>query len=113
MTDESRTIRIRIRLFARQREMAGAREVILDLATGATIEDAWAALVARVPAISPGRQFVRFARNGEYADGDSPLADGDEVACIPPISGGGEAGATGDDPVIRLSRARRCRRHPR
>lgn len=91
---------VRVRLFARQREMAGTREVELELATGATIEDAWSALAARVPAIASGRPFVRFARNGDYAEPDTLLADGDEVACIPPISGGaGEPGA--DDPVIR------------
>src|SRR5450756_1340319 len=91
MTAEDRTVRIRVRLFARQRELAGAREVALELTTGATIEDAWSALAARVPAIASGRPFVRFARNGDYADADTPLADGDEVACIPPISGGMQA----------------------
>jgi len=101
MTAEDRTVRIRVRLFARQRELAGARDVALELTLGATIEDAWSALAARVPAIASGRPFVRFARNGEYADADTPLADGDEVACIPPISGGaGGEDAAGDDPVI-------------
>ncbi len=97
MTVQKRPLRIRVRLFARQRELAGTREVNLELADGATIEDAWAALAAQVPAIASGRAFVRFARNGEYADAETPLADGDEVACIPPISGGGGE----DDPVIR------------
>ena len=101
MTAEDRTVRIRVRLFARQRELAGAREVALELTTGATIEGAWTALAAQAPSIASGRPFVRFARNGEYADADTPLADGDEVACIPPISGGaGEEDAAGDDPVI-------------
>ena len=95
-------MRIRVRLFARQRELAGTREVVLALVEGATIEDAWTALAAQVPAIAPGRPFVRFARNGDYAEAETPLADGDEVACIPPISGGAELGdAAGDDPVIR------------
>ena len=102
MTADDPPMRIRVRLFARQRELAGTREVTLDLAVGATIEDAWVAVAARVPAIASGRPFVRFARNGDYADADTPLADGDEVACIPPISGGaGEEDPAGDDPVIR------------
>ena len=102
MTADDRTVRIRVRLFARQRELAGAREVALEFTTGATIEDAWSALVARVPAIASGRPFVRFAKNGEYADADTPLADGDEVACIPPISGGAEGeDPADDDPSIR------------
>jgi len=102
MTADDRPVRIRVRLFARQRELAGAREVALELTVGATIEDAWSALAAQVPAIASGRPFVRFARNGDYADADTPLADGDEVACIPPISGGaGDEEPAGDDPVIR------------
>ena len=99
---------IRVRLFARQREVAGTREVELELGAGATIEDAWSAMADRVPAIASGRRYVRFARNGDYAAPDTLLADGDEVSCIPPISGGaGEGDAADDaqaadrDPVIR------------
>jgi molybdopterin converting factor subunit 1 len=84
-------IRIRVRLFAIQRELAGAREVTLDLDRGASIETAWTALVALHPVLAPGRSFVRFARNGDYADGDAMLVDGDEVAIIPPVSGGAAA----------------------
>ena len=87
-------MRVRVRLFARQRELAGAREVGLELADGSTIEDAWVALVGVHPAIADGRPYVRFARNGTYAAADEPLADGDEVACIPPVSGG-----AGEDPA--------------
>lgn len=85
-------LRVRVRLFAIQRELAGTREVALDLPAGATIEDAWASVVERHPALAPGRPSVRFARNGEYAEPSMPLADGDDVAFIPPVSGGaGEA----------------------
>src|SRR5262245_6452991 len=83
-------MRIRVRLFAIQRELAGTREVPLDLADGGSVEDAWTALVARYPALAPGRAFVRFARNADYADPDTHLADGDELAVIPPVSGGAE-----------------------
>jgi molybdopterin synthase catalytic subunit len=86
-------VRVRVRLFAIQRELAGAREVPLDLAPGSTIEDAWAALVAAHPALAPGRPAVRFARNAEYADADTRLEDGDELAVIPPVSGGSDAAA--------------------
>jgi len=85
-------IRVRVRLFAIQRELAGAREIALELAPGATIEAAWAALVERHPVLAPGRPAVRFARNSEYADPDAILGDGDELAIIPPVSGGDEAG---------------------
>ena len=79
---------IRVRLFAIQRELAGTREVGLDLPPDSTIAGAWEALVAQYPAIAPGRDFVRFARNGAYADDATALQDGDEVAMIPPVSGG-------------------------
>jgi molybdopterin converting factor subunit 1 len=83
-------VRIRVRLFAIQRELAGTREVALELPEGATIAGAWDALVVRYPALAPGRDFVRFAHNGAYADETTTLADGDEVAMIPPVSGGAE-----------------------
>jgi len=90
-------IHVRVRLFAIQRELAGSREVPLDLPAGATIEDAWSAVVARHPVLAPGRPSLRFARNGDYADASTVLADGDEVAFIPPVSGGadGQAPAEG------------------
>jgi molybdopterin synthase catalytic subunit len=81
-------MRVRVRLFAIQRELAGTREVPLELDDGATVADAWMGLVAAFPALAPGRTSVRFARNGAYADESTPLADGDEVAMIPPVSGG-------------------------
>ena len=83
-------MRVRARLFAVQRELAGTREVALELVPGATIDDAWAALVERFPVLAPGRDFLRFARNGDYADASTALADGDEVAFIPPVSGGAD-----------------------
>jgi molybdopterin synthase catalytic subunit/molybdopterin converting factor small subunit len=87
MADES-TIRVRVRLFARQRELAGTRELELELPVEASIGAAWAELCRRVPALAPGTASVRFARNGVYADASTALADGDELACIPPVSGG-------------------------
>lgn len=90
-------MRVRVRLFAVQRELAGTREVALELADGATIEGAWEALAARFPLLRPGRAAVRFARNGVYADPADQLSDGDELACIPPVSGG--AGGSTNDSV--------------
>jgi MoaD family protein len=85
------SLRVRIRLFALQRELAGAREVAVELVDGADVEAAWQALVGRWPVLAPGRPSMRFARNGEYADPTTELADGDEVAMIPPVSGGSTA----------------------
>jgi molybdopterin converting factor subunit 1 len=82
------SVHVHVRLFAMQRELAGTRQVDLELAPGATIEAAWDALVERFPGLAPGRSAVRFARNGDYAPADASLVDGDEVAMIPPVSGG-------------------------
>ena len=87
-------LRIRVRLFAMQREAAGMRELRLEVALGSTVDDAWNAVVEVVPSLAPGRASLRFAVNGSYADEDQPLADGDELACIPPVSGG-----SGEDPA--------------
>ncbi len=82
------SIRVHVRLFAIQRELAGTRSVTLELPEGATVEDAWLSLAAMYPMLAPGRASVRFALNGEYAEPDAALSDGDELACIPPVSGG-------------------------
>lgn len=79
---------IHVRLFAIQRELAGTRALDLELSPGSTIDDAWTALVQRFPVLAPGRGSVRFAVNGDYADPTRALTDGDELACIPPVSGG-------------------------
>lgn len=81
-------MRITVRLFAMQRELLGWKQAPLDLGEGATIADAWDALVARHPTLSPSADSVRFARNGRYADRADPLAEGDELALIPPVAGG-------------------------
>ena len=81
-------IRVRVRLFARLRELAGGREVALELPAGSIVEDAWGALVAQRPAVAPMRPHTRFAVNGRYVAADAVLPDDAEVACIPPVSGG-------------------------
>lgn len=95
-------MRIQVRLFAMQRETAGTKLLHLELPIGATVEDAWAAVVEVVPALAPGRRSLRFAVNGDYVRPDAHLADGDELACIPPVSGGSGEDAGAPDPRIRV-----------
>ncbi len=85
-------MRIKVRLFAILRERAGWRERELDLPADSSIEDAWQAMVDLSPALAPSRESVRFARNRQYAAADERLADGDELALIPPVAGGSSAG---------------------
>jgi molybdopterin synthase catalytic subunit/molybdopterin converting factor small subunit len=82
-------MRLSVRLFAVLRERAGAEEVEIVLGEGATVGDALAAL--RIDPRLGGvleRMPARLAVNREYALPDTPLAPGDELAAIPPISGG-------------------------
>jgi molybdopterin synthase catalytic subunit len=74
---------VRVRLFAALRERAGTGEVELELPEGARVGDA----LARLGDLAGGLALV-MAVNREYADADVPLAPGDELALIPPVSGG-------------------------
>jgi MoaE-MoaD fusion protein len=80
-------VRVLVRLFASYREAAGQGRIELDLEPGATVRDAIAEIAKRHPLITEGRKVV-IAKNRDYVTADAPLADGDEVALIPPVSGG-------------------------
>jgi molybdopterin synthase catalytic subunit len=77
---------VTVRLFAQLRERAGSNELSIELPEGALVRDALTALGD----LAEGLPVV-MAVNREYADGDAPLAPGDELALIPPVSGGGDA----------------------
>lgn len=79
------TVRVRVVFFASLRERLGAGS-LRTLPAGATPASVWAGIVAEVPAVE--RTRVRFAVNERYVAADEPLADGDELAVFPPVSGG-------------------------
>ena len=76
-------MKVAVRLFAALRERAGAREADLELDDGASVDDVW-------PALGLGDEpaGLVYAVNRTYVERGTPLADGDEVALIPPVSGG-------------------------
>ena len=76
-------MQVRVRLFAALRERAGAEELELELPEGALVQDA----LDRMSELTAGVPVV-LAVNREYARGEEPLHAGDEVALIPPVSGG-------------------------
>lgn len=78
---------VRIRLFAQLRERAGSGELSVELPEGALVRDALAA--DAVASLAAGLPLV-MAVNREYAGEDAPLSAGDELALIPPVSGGAE-----------------------
>jgi molybdopterin synthase catalytic subunit len=77
---------VRVRLFAAYREAAGTRELEVPLQVGATLADLTDVLAPRIPSLrsAPGLTAV----NHTYTGPDTELRDGDEVAFIPPVSGG-------------------------
>jgi MoaE-MoaD fusion protein len=82
-------VTVTVRLFAILRERAGRDSVELRLPDGATVADALHALSERPALAEPlARLTVRMAVNREYADADTPLSSGDELALVPPVSGG-------------------------
>jgi len=85
-------MKVAVRLFAALRERVGARETALELDEGASVDDVW-------PALGLGEEpaGLVYAVNRTYVDRGTLLADGDEVALIPPVSGG--AFVLSDEPL--------------
>jgi len=83
--------RVRALLFARLREQAGVDHVDLELVAGATAADAYVEMRSRFPALESRTATIRPAVNEEFCQWSQPLADGDELAFILPVSGGSES----------------------
>lgn len=82
-------MRITVKLFAILKDRAGAAQAILeDLPPGATVIQAAHALAERFPNIASDLDHVAFAVNRCYTKPQAILKDGDELALIPPVSGG-------------------------
>jgi molybdopterin converting factor subunit 1 len=81
-------VRVTVRLFARLRDIAGAAELPRELAAGATIRDLWRQLAAEFPELASYERSISSAVNTDYARMDHVIGDGDEIAFLPPVSGG-------------------------
>ena len=81
-------MRVPVRLFARLREIAGTDTLERDVSGGASVADVWASLVSEWPPMAAFQSTVSAAVNAEYARMHRELSDGDEVAFLPPVSGG-------------------------
>jgi molybdopterin converting factor subunit 1 len=81
-------MRVTIRLFARLRDLAGSGELVRDVPGPATVQSVWKALVTEVPALGDYERAMSVAVNADYARMSAPVSDGDEVAFLPPVSGG-------------------------
>ena len=81
-------MRIKIRLFARLRDICGSGEIVRNLPTGAMVEDVWKLLTDEYPALASHTSSISSALNTEYVKQDAVVHEGDEVAFLPPVSGG-------------------------
>jgi molybdopterin converting factor subunit 1 len=82
---------VTVRLFARLADMAGSRSLDVDLGEGLCAGDMLALLAREHPGVAALGANVMYAVNQEYVPRDHPLRDGDELAIIPPVSGGADA----------------------
>lgn len=81
-------MRVRLLLFAVLRDIVAAPELELELPSGATATTAWTTLRERFAALGAYDTPPMFAVNESYVSPTEPLRDGDELALIPPVSGG-------------------------
>ena len=81
-------MRVRVLFFGRLKEIVGHAEDAVDLPDGSPIETLFTQYLARYPQLSGFRSSLVASRNQEFAAWNTPLHTGDEVAFIPPVSGG-------------------------
>lgn len=79
---------MRVLFFAHLQDVTGCAVRELEFAMPVTAEQLWSRLLAEYPGLAGHRATVRLARDWDYVDADTRFSDGDEVALIPPVSGG-------------------------
>jgi molybdopterin converting factor small subunit len=81
-------IRVKVLFFGGLKEVAGRAEEFVELAPGSRIEDLFAQFVSRCPDLARYRGSLVASRNQEFAAWNTTLDSGDEIAFLPPVSGG-------------------------
>ena len=81
-------MRVRVLYMGMLQDIAGCQAEELQLSQGASARDLYAELEQRYPRLQQFRNSVALAVNYDYSDSGRPLQDNDEVALIPPVSGG-------------------------
>jgi molybdopterin converting factor small subunit len=93
MTNEATTMTMHItaRFFALYRDAAGQDQLALTVPAGTTVDRLWPYATAELPRLTAAQHLTAysgFAVNGRWTKPGHPLQDGDEVAFLPPVSGG-------------------------
>ena len=81
-------MRVTVRLFARLKELAGTDTMAIDVAEPATVAMVWQATTAEAPALLPYERALSCAVNATFSRMSQPVSEGDDVAFLPPVSGG-------------------------
>jgi molybdopterin converting factor subunit 1 len=81
-------MRVTVKMFASLKEASGAPVSEFEVPMGTTVSQLWRSVVEQHPRLGPLSHTVAFAVNGKYTRADVPVAEGDEVAFLPPVSGG-------------------------
>lgn len=79
---------MRVLLFAQIKDAVGEPELDLKISGPVNLSELWKMVIAVQPKLAKYQTSTRIARNGEYADAQTLFCDTDEVALIPPVSGG-------------------------
>lgn len=83
-------MRVRVRLFATYREIVGSRDLLWTLEEGSTVEAFLKSFLLTYPRLAGLRDTMMFAVNQAFAVPQAVLHEGDEVALLPPVSGGAQ-----------------------
>jgi molybdopterin converting factor subunit 1 len=84
-------VKVTVKFFAALHDMTGRRELNLEVNEGLTVGELHRDLCARFPRLADHSASLMYSVNAEYVPADYRLGDGDEVALIPPVSGGSHA----------------------
>jgi molybdopterin synthase catalytic subunit len=84
-------MRVKVLYFGMLREMAGRDHELVELKQATRLGDLYSELQHRIPALKSFNRSIAMSINSEYAQSDATLNDGDEVALLPPVSGGSAA----------------------
>jgi sulfur-carrier protein len=79
---------VKVLLFASFREEVGASQSTLEVEPGAKLSDVWDKLASSYPRLAPHGGTIAYAINGTYAKPNERVSEGDEIAFLPPVSGG-------------------------
>jgi sulfur-carrier protein len=88
VTSALHNLRVNVLFFGRVRELTALAEESVEVADGATLADLFDRYAVRFPKLAAFRTSLVASRNQEFASWDTPLAENDTIAFLPPVSGG-------------------------